>query len=98
MMKMFNSYIRSKLDYCCLIWNPVKKEDIDKIERIQRSFAAKIKGLEEMDYHKRLEILNTYSLERKKERFFIINVWQQIEGKKENILGLETVKIGRRRL
>ena len=25
MMKMFNSYIRSKLDYCCLIWNPTKK-------------------------------------------------------------------------
>ena len=24
MMKMFNSFIRSKLDYCCLIWNPVK--------------------------------------------------------------------------
>ena len=25
MMKMFNSFIRSKLDYCCLIWNPTKK-------------------------------------------------------------------------
>ena len=62
MMKMFNSYIRSKLDYCCLIWNPVKKEDIGKIERIQRSFIAKIKGLEKMDYHERLKKLNTYSL------------------------------------
>ena len=67
MMKMFNSYIRSKLDYYYLIWNPVKKEDIDKIERIQRSFTAKIKGLEEIDYHERLEILNTYSLERRRE-------------------------------
>ena len=27
-MKMFNSYIRSKLDYCCLIWNLVKKKKI----------------------------------------------------------------------
>ena len=44
MMKMFNSYNRSKLDYCCLIWDPVKK-DIDKIERIQRSFTAKMKDL-----------------------------------------------------
>merc|ERR1711989_221658 len=40
MIKMFNSYIRSKLDYYYLIWNPVKKEDINKIERIQRSFTA----------------------------------------------------------
>ena len=30
MMKMFNSYIRSKLDYWCLIWNPVKKKSLTK--------------------------------------------------------------------
>ena len=30
MMKMFNSYIRSKLDHCCLIWNPVKKKILIK--------------------------------------------------------------------
>ena len=46
MMKMFNSFIRSKLDYCSLIWNPDKKEEIDKIERIQRNFTSKISGLE----------------------------------------------------
>ena len=64
------------------------KTDIDKIERTQRSFTAIIKGLEEMHYHERLKILNTYSLERRRERFFILNAWQQIEDKKENILGL----------
>ena len=42
MMKMFNSYIQSKLEYCSLIWNPHKKEDIDKIERIQKHFTSKI--------------------------------------------------------
>merc|ERR1711913_247521 len=57
MMKMFNSFIRSKLDYCSLIWNPVKKEDIDKIERVQGYFMVKIRGLEGMDYYVRLEIL-----------------------------------------
>ena len=46
MMKMFNSFIRSKLDYCSLIWNPDKKEEINKIERIQRNFTIKIRGLE----------------------------------------------------
>ena len=34
MLKMFNSFICSKLDYCSIIWNPDKKEEIDKIERI----------------------------------------------------------------
>merc|ERR1712025_1087588 len=83
MLKMFNSFIRSKLDYCSIIWNPDKKEEIDKIERIQKNFTSKIKGLEEKNYHARLRILKLYSLERRRERFLIINAWQQIEGKKK---------------
>ena len=30
MTTMFNSYVRSRLEYCSLVWNPWKKEDIDK--------------------------------------------------------------------
>ena len=47
-------------------------------------------------YHERLRILKLYSLERRRERFLIISAWQQIEGKKENVLKLETGKVGRR--
>merc|ERR1712055_948287 len=65
MVKMFNSLIHSKLDYCCLVWNPEKKEEIDKIKRIQRNFTSKIKGLEGKNYHERLEILKLNSLERR---------------------------------
>merc|ERR1711962_1703756 len=68
MLKMFNSFIRSKLDYCSIIWTPDKKEEIDKIERIQRNFRSKIRGLEEKNYHERLRILKLYSLERRRER------------------------------
>ena len=49
LMKMFNSFIHSKLEYCSLIWNPHKKEEIDKIERIQQNFTSKIRGLEQID-------------------------------------------------
>ena len=38
MIKMFNSYVRSRLEYCSLVWNPWKKEDIDKFERVQKKF------------------------------------------------------------
>ena len=86
MVKMFNSYIHSKLDYCSLVWNPLK-----------RNFTSKIRGLEQMDYHKRLKKLGLYSLQRRRERFLIINAWQQLEGERENVLKLRTGKEGRRR-
>ena len=35
-MKMLNSFRHSKLDYCCLIWNPEKKEEIDKIDDTEK--------------------------------------------------------------
>ena len=88
-MKMLNTYIRSKIKYGCLIWNPQKKEDIDMIEIIQKNFTGKISDLEEINYHDRLNKLLIYSLERKRERFLIINAWQQLEGIKENVLKLE---------
>ena len=85
------------MEYCSLIWNPQKKEDIDRLERIQKNFTSKISGLEEMNYHERLKRLGIYSLERRRERFLIINAWQQLEGIKENALKLETGREGRRR-
>ena len=104
MLKMFNSYVRSKVEYCSVIWNPWKKEDIDRLERIQKNFTSKIKGMENLDYHERLRKLGMYSLERRRERYLIINAWQQVEGIKENVLklevsnyNLETGSIGRRR-
>ena len=90
MVKMFNSYVRSRLEYCSLVWNPWKKEDIDKLERVQKNFTGKIEGLEKLNYHQRLEKLDMYSMERRRERYLIINAWQQIEDVKENILKLET--------
>ena len=43
----------------------------------------------------RLRKLNLYSLERRRERFMIINAWGQLEGIKDNVLRLETGTIGR---
>jgi len=90
MIKMFNAYIKSKLEYCCTVWSPVEQKYINEVEDIQRIFTSKIYGLERMDYHQRLRKLKLYSLERRRERYLIIYGWQQIEGIKENVLKLHT--------
>lgn len=35
---LFNTFVRSKLEYCSIIWNPYHKTKIDLIERIQKKF------------------------------------------------------------
>ena len=62
MLRMFNTYIKSKMEYCCIVWSPVNKKWIYELEKIQKSFTSKINGMEELDYHERLEKLNLYTI------------------------------------
>ena len=63
MVRMFNTYIKSKLKYCCIVWSPMTQKWIYELEKIQQSFTSKINGMEELDYRERLKKLNLYSLE-----------------------------------
>merc|ERR1712002_1376752 len=92
MIMLYNIFLRSKLEYCCLVWSPRQQQDINKIENIQRIFTKKIDGMKDLNYHERLKKLNMYSLERRRDRYKIIYAWQQIEGLKENIMNLKTYK------
>ena len=97
MLKLFHTYIRSKMEYCCSVWSPTMQGDINELERIQKSFTNKIQGMEDLDYHQRLKELKLYSLERRRERYLTIYAWQMLEGIKENYLGLKVSKYGRNR-
>ena len=98
MLRMFNTYIKSKMEYCCIVWSPVSHTWIFELEKVQKNFTSKINGMEELDYHERLKKLNLYSLERRRERFMIIYGWQQLEEKRENILRLTETKSERARM
>ena len=97
MLQMFNTYIKSRMEYCCIVWSPWQQTCIYELEKIQKNFTKKIQGIEELNYHERLEKLNLYSLERRRDRYMIIYGWQQIEGLKENILRINTNWRGRYR-
>ena len=57
MLQLFSSYIRSRLEYCSIVWSPTSQGDINKIERIQKSFTSRIEGMENKNYHQRLKAL-----------------------------------------
>merc|ERR1712101_51666 len=91
--KLFNSYIKSKLEYCCVIWSPSAEDQnqdkINMIEKIQQTFTKKIEGLENLDYYQRLKECNLYSMERRRERYMIIYAWQKLEDIKTDVLGIQ---------
>ena len=68
-------------------------KNILSIFYLQKNFTSKIEGLEKLNYHQRLERLGMYSMERRRERYLIINAWQQIENVKENILIRENLNV-----
>ena len=72
MMRLFNAYVRSKMEYCSIVWSPSEQAYINEMEKIQKAFTSRIEGTENMDYHKRLKELELYSLERRRERYYMI--------------------------
>ena len=76
MLTLFNAIVRSRLEYCCQIWNPVKINEINALEQIQRSFTQKIQSVGSCDYWERITKLKIMSLQRRREMSIILYVWK----------------------
>ena len=98
MMTLFNSLIRSRLEYLSPLWNPSKIEDIKTLEGVQRLFTSKISGLAQYTYWERLQKLKLMSLQRRRERFIIINIWKIFNGISPNYLNIKKTISDRRGL
>jgi len=55
--RAFCTFVRPILEYCCIIWSPMLKGDIYKIETVQRRFTKCLKGLSNLLYSCKLEHL-----------------------------------------
>jgi len=63
MIFAFKVYVLPLLDYCSPIWSPFKLEDIDRLERVQRSYTKKLEDLKYLSYSERLKICELPTLE-----------------------------------
>ena len=89
MLTVFNSLVRSKVEYCCEIWCPSKIKLINEVENIQRRFTKRISHMFDLNYWDRIKMLNILSLQRRRERMTLILVWKIKNSKVPNDVGLE---------
>ncbi|MEM7557303.1 MAG: reverse transcriptase family protein, partial [Cyanobacteria bacterium P01_A01_bin.84] len=66
LIKMFKTYVRSKLESSIVIWSSYLKKNIELIEKVQRRFTKRIPGLSNYSYEERLNILNLDTLQHRR--------------------------------
>ena len=80
MVPLYKAFIRPILEYANTVWHPFLRKDIDLIESVQRLFTKRIIGLQSLEYEERLKILNLPSLEYRRARGDMIQVYKICQG------------------
>ena len=80
MMKLYKSIVRPSLDYCVQAWRPHLKKDIEILERVQKRATRMITECKGKEYEKRLECVNLTTLETRRERADMVEVYKIMNG------------------
>lgn len=81
MLTLYNSLVRSRLEYCSSVWSPFYSNSIDQVERVQRKFTRMFTykfHIDRQTYDKRLVILKLHSLETRRLEKDEINLFKLI--------------------
>ena len=80
MVPLFKALIRPILEYGNAVWCPSLRKHCDLLESVQRQFTKKIIGLSHLDYKNRLMQLGLPSLEYRRFRGDLIEVYKMMNG------------------
>ena len=78
LIQLYKSLVRPHLEFCTAAWSPHYVKDKELLEKVQRRFTRMIPGLKDVPYNERLQILGLWSLEERRIRSDLIEVYKMI--------------------
>lgn len=79
-VRLYKTYVRVHLEFSTPVWNPWLKTDIELLEKVQIRAVNMISGLQGNTYESRLKELKLQTLEDRRTRFDVIQVYKILNG------------------
>jgi len=73
---LYKTYVRPHMEFCIQAWSPYLQKDIKCLERIRRRATKMVHGLKDIAYADRLEMHGLISLEKRRLRGDLIEVFK----------------------
>jgi len=80
---IYKTYIRPHMEFCIQAWSPRFVKDIDVLERVQKAATNLVRMLRKYSYATRLQMIGITSLEERRLRGDIIEVYKLLTGKEQ---------------
>jgi len=78
--RLYKSLVRPHLEYCVSAWSPHYVKDRERLERVQHRFTRMVPGLKGLEYGGRLERLNLLTLEERRNRADLVELFKISKG------------------
>ena len=75
---LYPTFVRPHIESASTVWNDLKKEDKDRLEKFQRKVTRKITDIKHTTYEERLEILSLQKYEDRRLRGDLIQIFKMI--------------------
>ena len=66
---LYNHLVRSRLEYCCTVWDPYQVGQVKAIEKVQKKAASIVEGFKAEKYGQAMHDLNWLSLHKRRQYY-----------------------------